>query len=185
MKILFFTLLLIPLFLGNIFISLNPEIIPFVKEIPSVMKKNNQPLFYIERSKNKNRVYYDANININGKLNAEQPIDVYWLNLEENYGKRGELSYIQEKMAYGYKSVKISDRLFEIKLKAFDQRPINLLIDNKGKTKAQIKIQGKQAYLHHLFIKANDKGLATIVQYIELFGYDIYNKAEVYEKIIP
>ncbi len=185
MKSIFFTLLFIPLFSGNVFISVNPVIFPNVKEIPTVMKKNNQSLFYIERSKNKNRVYYDANINANGKLDIEQPIDVYWLNLEENYGKRGELSYIQEKMAYGYKSVKISDRLFEIKLKAFDQRPINLLIDNKGKTKAQIKIQGKQAYLHHLFIKANDKGLATIVQYIELFGYDIYNKAEVYEKIIP
>ena len=88
-------------------------------------------------------------------------------------------------MAYGYKSVKISDKLFEIKLKAFDKRPINLLIDNKGKIKAQIKIQGKQALLHHLFIKATDKGLATTVQYIELFGTDIYTKTEIYEKIIP
>lgn len=155
------------------------------KEIPLVMKKNNQPLFYIERSKNKNRVYYDANFNTNGAINPEKPIDVYWLNLEENYGKRGELSYIQEKMAYGYKSEKITDRCYQIKLKAFDKRIISLLIDNKGKAKTQMKIDGKTANLNHLFIKATDKGIRTSVEYIELYGTDIYSKTEVYEKIIP
>ncbi len=155
------------------------------KEIPLVMKKNNQSLFYIERSKNKNRVYYDANFNANGTINSEKPIDVYWLNLDENYGKRGELSYIQEKMAYGYKSEKITDRCYQIKLKAFDKRIISLLIDNKGKAKAQMKIDGKMSNLNRLFIKATDKGIATSVEYIELFGTDIYTKTEVYEKIIP
>ena len=149
------------------------------------MKKNNQSLFYIERSKNKNRVYYDANFNTNGTINSEKPIDVYWLNLEENYGKRGELSYIQEKMAYGYKSEKITDRCYQIKLKAFDKRIISLLIDNKGKAKAQMKIDGKMSNLNRLFIKATDKGIATSVEYIELYGTDIYTKTEVYEKIIP
>lgn len=155
------------------------------KDISSVLKKNNQPLFYIERSKNKNRVYYDANFNVNGAINTEKPIDVYWLNLEENYGKRGELSYIQEKMAYGYKSEKINDRCYQIKLKAFDKRIISLLIDIKGKAIAQMKINGKIAELTHLFIKATDKGIATSVEYIEIFGTDIYTKTEVYEKILP
>lgn len=168
--------------MANIFWGLNPE---NPKEIPMVMKKNNQSLFYIERSKNKNRVYYDANFNTNGTINSEKPIDVYWLNLEENYGKRGELSYIQEKMAYGYKSEKITDRCYQIKLKAFDKRIISLLIDNKGKAKAQMKIDGKMSNLNRLFIKATDKGIATSVEYIELYGNDIYTKTEVYEKIIP
>ena len=182
MKFNIFALIFIPAMLANFFWSTNPE---NPKEIPSVMKKNNQALFYIERSKNKNRVYYDANFNENASINPEKPIDVYWLNLEENYGKRGELSYIQEKMAYGYKSEKITDRCYQIKLKAFDKRAISLLIDNKGKAKTQMKINGKLANLNHLFIKATDKGIATSVEYIEIFGTDIYSKTEVYEKVIP
>ncbi|NVN93952.1 MAG: DUF4833 domain-containing protein [Bacteroidetes bacterium] len=184
MKSVFFTLFIIPLFVGNFFIPFELGTNTNTKDIPSGMKKNNQALFYIERSKNKNRVYYDANFDINGIINAEKPIDVYWLNLEENYGKRGELSFIQEKMAYGYRSGKISERTFEIKLKAFSKRPLIVLVDITGKAKAQIKIQGKQAILHHLFIKATDKGIVTTVQYIELFGIDIYTKTELYEKII-
>jgi hypothetical protein len=185
MKISIIALLFIPLVLGSVIIPEKPDNKPVPKDIPSVMKKNNQALFYIERSKNKNRVYYDANFNANGTLNTEQPIDVYWLNLEENYGNRGELSFIQEKMAYGYKSEKVNERLFEIKLKAFDKRPMILLTDIKGKAKVQIKIQGKQALLHHIFIKATDRGITTKVEYVELYGTDIYTKIELYEKINP
>ena len=152
-------------------------------EIPTCIKKNNQTLFYIERSKNKNRIYYDANFNTTGIINSQHPIDVYWLNLEENYGKRGELSYIQEKMAYGYKKNILNDRLFEIKLKAFNKRTILLLVDINGKASAQIKILDKQAVLQRIYIKANDKGIATTVEYIEIFGRDISTKKELYEKI--
>lgn len=153
--------------------------------IPSGTRKNNQPLFYIERSKNKNRVYYDANINFDGTINSKKPIDVYWINLEENYGKRGELSFIQEKFAYGYIAEKVTENNYKIKLKAFDKRIINLFIDNKGKAKAHIIINGQNAILNRLYIKANDKGLNTSVEYIEIFGTDTNNKKEIYEKIIP
>lgn len=155
------------------------------RSIPSGTIKNNQPLFYIERSKNKNRVYYDANINLDGTINSKKPIDVYWINLEENYGKRGELSFIQEKFAYGYISEKITENNYKIKLKAFDKRIINLLIDNKGKAKAQIIINGQTAILNRMYIKANDKGLNTSVEYIEIFGTDTKNNKEIKEKIIP
>jgi len=182
MKFNIFVFILIPVFWIVSFSGIIPE---NPKEIPSVMKKNNQPLFYIERSKNKNRIYYDANFNVNGSINSEKPMDVYWLNLEEKYGKRGELSYIQEKLAYGYSSAKMNERLFEIKLKAFDKRPLFLLIDKYGQAKIHINILGKTVRLHHLYVKATDKGIATTVEYIELFGSDILTKAELYEKIIP
>jgi len=168
------------LFLSNIssVYNENPKI------IPSVKKKNNQTLFYIERSKNKNRVYYDANFNIDGKIDNEKPIDVYWLNLEENFGKRGELSYIQEKFAYGYISEKITENCFQIKLKAFDKRVISLITDNKGRAVAQMKINGQNAILNHLYIKATDRGIKTSVEYIEIYGTNINGKSQVYEKFI-
>ncbi len=179
MKTIIYPLLLIPLWFTS------PNINTDSNDLPSGMKKNNQSLFYIERSKNRNRVYYDANFNSNGSLNIEHPIDAYWLNLEKDYGKREEMNFIEEKFAYGYKSKKINDKMFEIKLKAYSERPLILFLDYKSKAKLYAVIKGKQAYLHCLYVKATDRGLATKVQYVELFGVDIQTKKEMYEKIIP
>ena len=63
---------------------------------------NEKRLFHIERSKNKNMVCYDLNMDLTGKPDEKQPLSVYWINREEHPGRRGELSYLQEKLAYGY-----------------------------------------------------------------------------------
>ncbi len=148
------------------------------------MKNGNQNLFYIERSKNKNRVYYDANLT-SDNFNDKKPIDVYWINYEEHFGERGELSIIQEKLAYGYKSEKRNSNLFNVKLKAFDKRPLLLFIDNKGVARAQIRIAGKPAYLKKIFVQSSESAFSVSVKYVELFGYDPISKVELYEKIIP
>ena len=62
-------------------------------------------LFYITRSLNKNLVCYDLNL-VNGQLDTEKPLHVYWINREEHPGKKDELNFIQRKMAYGYKLVR-------------------------------------------------------------------------------
>ena len=89
--------------------------------IPQIIhsQENTYPtperLFYIARSLNKNLVCYDANI-VNGKLKNKDPLNVYWVNREENPGKTNELSYIQRKMAYGYKLISQGDDTCEVTL---------------------------------------------------------------------
>lgn len=65
-------------------------------------------LFHIARSLNRNLVCYDAN-QANGKLDTKEPVKVYWLNREKEPGKTNGLSFIQKKMAYGYKVVSVAE----------------------------------------------------------------------------
>ena len=78
-------------------------------------------LFHIARSLNRNLVCYDAN-QTNGKLDTKEPIKVYWLNREMEPGKTNGLSFIQKKMAYGYKVVSVAEHTCTITLTAYPER---------------------------------------------------------------
>lgn len=143
---------------------------------------NNQTLFVIERNKNANTIYYDANFNEKNELNQEHPLDVYYIHYASD-GKRAELNLLERKMAYGYSFEKIKSNYFQITLKAYKDRKINVFLDKNLKVYAIIKINGKDAYLKKIFVFAKPE-LYTSVQYIELFGQDIKTKSILYEKII-
>ena len=58
-------------------------------------------LFYISRSLNRNLVCYDAHL-VDGVLDTEDPLNIYWLNREENPGKTNGLNYFQKKIPLAY-----------------------------------------------------------------------------------
>lgn len=144
-------------------------------------KKLNQRLFVIERNMNKNTVCYDANILQNGKLNAEDPIDAYWVDYATN-GQRSELNYIQRRMAYGFSYEKNTNGSIYVTLKAFEKRKILLTQDAKGNSSALLKINGLDARLTKIFVTAKPK-MYTTVEFIELYGIDIKTGKALYEKI--
>lgn len=131
-------------------------------------KPGNQTLFYIERNKNANTVFYDANFISPGVLDPDKPIDVYYI-LYAVDGKRQNLSVIERMLAYGYDAEQTGHNQFKIKLKAFPQRLIELSVDNKGKAHAIIKINGEKSLLQRIYVKAKPK-FYTTVEYVELHG---------------
>jgi len=145
------------------------------------LESSNQRLFVIERNMNKNIVCYDAKITKTGKLNIEDPIDAYWIDYATD-GKRSELNYIQRKMAYGFDYEKINNEKIYLILKAFDKRKILVYVDNRGISKALIKINGFDAVLNKIFVNAKPK-MYTSVSFIELYGTDIRTGKPIYEKI--
>ena len=85
---------------------------PFVASFAADPEEGTYPtvgrLFHIARSVNKNLVCYDVNLR-DGKLDTHDPLNVYWVNREKHPGETNGLSYIQRKMAYGYKLISASD----------------------------------------------------------------------------
>jgi len=146
-----------------------------------IAKIKNQRLFVIERNMNKNTVCYDAVLLNNGTLNLENPIDAYWMEYATD-GKRSELNYIQRRMAYGFSFEKTSMGNVYITLKAFDKRKILVTVDIKGNSHAMIKINGADANLTKIFVTAKPK-MYTTVEFVELYGTDIKNGKNLYEKI--
>jgi hypothetical protein len=68
------------------------------------LAQTTQPLFMIERTKNANKLYYEAVINKNGAISAKEPVKAYWiLWARDSTGKTTEpLSFLEKKVAYGF-----------------------------------------------------------------------------------
>jgi hypothetical protein len=138
-------------------------------------------LFKIERSKNANLVRYDAKIDNDGRIDKETPIDYYWL-LYASDGSREEIAKI-ERRAYGF-SIKYNEAgHFDMQMNAVKDRKLKILLIN-SEPKAEILINGRNAYLSKIYINSEDNFLSIpVVNYYTLTGNDIETGEEIEEKI--
>jgi hypothetical protein len=139
-------------------------------------------LFHIERSKNKNIVCYDFKIDASGKPDKKMPVDVYWINREEYPGKRGELSYIQRKLAYGYTIVGCDDKTVIVELNAVKDRKVIIEEDESQHYSGKMIINQQQAILQKVYVKTQSPDSMT-VEYVELSGVNIETGFPVTERI--
>lgn len=141
------------------------------------------PLFIIERNKNRNVLHYDALLTVDNDLPDKNPVTVYWI-LEN--GQREELTSMEKKYAYGIVSQERtgSDK-FKIILAAVKDREITVQKVN-GDYKAFVDIQGKESILDKVYIEAREKsiGFPNII-HIDLYGHDETTKTPVKERIVP
>lgn len=73
-------------------------------------EKDKNYLFKIERSRDADVVFYEANLMEDGSLNQENPIIIYWKKFTTN-GKTEPLTKVQNSLSYGLKFLepKLSD----------------------------------------------------------------------------
>lgn len=153
---------------------------PWAVEAQENVYPTPERLFHIERSKNRNLVCYDVNLK-EGKLDLKNPLEVYWINREEEPGKRKGLNFIQEKFAYGYKVNSKGQDTCEITLKAYPGRVLTLKRQN-GAYVCILQINNQPAILKKLYVKAKDNDSLT-VEYVELFGETTNGSQAVNEKV--
>lgn len=151
---------------------------------PDVMAVGNDEhrIFHISRSKNKNIVCYDARFTKDGKLNTEDPVHAYWINQTDKPGERSDLSYIQNKMAYGYHFSRNQAGEVEISLVAFPDRKLRLVISGAGLVEGRMLINGKESRLSRIHVQA-DPSNSLRVLYIDLFGNSLEGFKQVSERI--
>ena len=137
-------------------------------------------LFHIARSLNRNLVCYDTN-QTNGKLDTKEPIKVYWLNREMEPGKTNGLSFIQKKMAYGYKVVSIAEHTCTITLTAYPEKKLTICREGDHFV-CHVKIDNRQAILQSLYVKASPNNPLN-VEYVELQGITTDTGVPVTEKV--
>lgn len=142
------------------------------------------PLFHIERNKNANIVQYDAQLDSDGRLYTKEPVVAYWIRLA-NKGEIKELTWIQEKFAYGLK-VKPDEKNNSAEVEMTADIGRSLVVKRFGEDyRAVGKINGVDCFLEKIFIQANGSGMSTRVEYIELFGSSVAGQEEQYERFVP
>ena len=145
---------------------------------------STQPLFLIQRSVNKNEVHYDARLDTDGKLDANEPVEVYWLMLAED-GRREDLNWIERHEAYGFSiEPDPNAQSYRMTLKAEEKRSIKVYVD-RNKARAEIAIDGQPSFLDRIYIETTEGEFRPKVHFVDLIGSDTKSGDKRTEKIIP
>jgi hypothetical protein len=143
----------------------------------------SDPLFSIERNKNKNYVQYDVRLTKNNDLPASNPVAAYWV-LEN--GRHEELNSIESKYAYGVvRQEKLDKDKFKVILAAF--KGWEIIVERINNSfKAVVSINGRESILQKIYIKSEETraGLPRVL-YIELFGRTKGTGLPIKERIAP
>ncbi len=143
-----------------------------------------EPLFKIERSKNANIIQYDAQVGSDGRLDATEPVVAYWVRLAEQ-GQMQELSWLQKEFAFGFDAdYDPANDSVAIEMAVDIGRSI-MVVPDGDRYRARTTIDGSQAYLKKIYIKARKRNFLIKVFYIDLFGEDSNNGQERYERFVP
>ena len=146
--------------------------------------RSTSRLFVITRSKNANFVRYDVRLKSDGSLDREAPLVAYWILAAED-NRRESLSWLERRLAYGYEVSDVRDDGFQLRLAAFERRPLRVERDGAGAFRARTQIGNRPAFLRRVFVDTSERGVLPSVNYVELHGSDATRSSPVSERITP
>ena len=153
------------------------------KPLPT-LDKNENSLFYLQRTKNTNTIVYELNRTENGNLNEDDPVKVYWRHFEVGKDVTNDLSFFESVSVYGVSTQRTASG-FKIKLKAFKDRAINLVKNKAGDFVGQMQINGKMARLDRIYVESREGMIMPTVLHVDLFGTDLTTGESVTERVLP
>ena len=159
--------------------------ITFIKSCKS--RTVPQPLFVIEHSVNKNKLYYEVRITKDSVIDLHKPLHAYWIMWEKDPtgATREELTMVEKKMAYGFKVIQDpGKKAFKMNLVSFPERTIKVYLKN-GKAVAEVPVNGQPTYLEKIFINSRETLTLPKVNYMELIGKDKKTGEHRDEKVVP
>lgn len=153
--------------------------------ISSFNEKKEEQLFKIQRSKDKNQIFYDLKITKEGLLDKEDPINIYWIRSNEP-NKKDPLSWVQQRYAYGLKYIDKNENQAKFHFVSYAKRELVLKKNNEGKFKVFIEYNNKWIELNRIFIQI-DGGTFWFpkISRIELHSKDPITKKEIIEIVHP
>lgn len=160
----------------HLILSLFTVLAPSPKHYP-VPDKSPAHLFYIQRSLNLNTVVYEANFDQNGNLDSHQPVTEFWLMYEAD-GRKEDLTYLERKFAYGIRHEAIPDdpRQFNIQLASYHTLKLRLKQTAPYKAELLIITDSGTGKLDHIYVQANNAGLYSKVDQLEVYSYKTEKK---------
>jgi len=141
-------------------------------------------LFYLQRDPNTNTIIYQLNVNSAGKVDEDEPINVFWLRYDEQ-GQRKDLNYIQRKFAYGLSAEKVGPEKYVLKFAAYNKVPFYLMRSNLDRAfHVFTVINNRQIALTRVYLRI-EGGTFWVpnVRYIEFKGWDATTHAAVVTRI--
>ncbi len=93
-----------------------------------------QFLFKIERTRDADEVYYDVNLCVDGSLQTENPVNVYWVR-HTGDGRHDPLTWMQKRYAYGLNILERSKDKVVFQFVSYDKMTFVVQRDHQGNFK--------------------------------------------------
>jgi hypothetical protein len=138
-------------------------------------------LFYIQRNHNLNTIIYKINRDQNQLINESQPLCIQWIRYDDN-GEIKELSFMQNKLAYGCQFTKINNHSYKFHFVSYPSMIFYLGPKDNGYA-VFYKNMDKLIQLSNVYVHADEFGLFPDVKFIELYGTQVENGQSVIQKI--
>lgn len=170
--------------------KISPNTLKFIGEdsvfVGYPIPTDDHMLFYIQKSFNQNTIVYALNIDKDGKINANNPINVFWRRYQED-GRIRELTQLEKTFGFGVKAkpVKTKPNTYIFSIVALKEKQFIVTQTEQGKPYVITSINNKNALIERVYIKAEHTKLLPKVFYLEVFGTDIKTRKPTYQKIIP
>lgn len=183
-KYLLFSVFILPLLFGFITVQIIGEDRLSVFDGYPVPKDENM-IFYIQKSYNENTVVYVANIGEDGKLDPKKPVKAFWRRYQEQ-GQKRELKYFERTFGYGVhsKALKGVDNTYIFTLVSLKDMDFVITQNKNGKPFVATKINGKRAHLERVYVTAEHVKVVPTVFTVEIFGKELKTNNFVYQKFI-
>jgi hypothetical protein len=112
----------------------------------------------------------DLNWN-NGKLDADNPVHVYWIRYQKG-GQKAELSWIQRVFAFGMQSRKISEGEYELNFVSYKKMKFTLELGADKLWRVYAKTNnGSRIILRRLYLHVHGGSFwKPNIEYVELKG---------------
>jgi phosphatidylglycerophosphate synthase len=142
-------------------------------------------LFYMQRTPNINTIVYDLNLEKDGTLDEDEPVNIYWIRYTENNEKKG-LNYIQRKFAYGLKVKQLAKDKYELRSVAYDKKKMYLMKSAQGDYHIYTQIGSVMAELNRIYLQIEGGTFwFPNVVYVEMKGIDPATGKEIKEQFKP
>lgn len=162
---------------GFAYLDDNPSPLTF----PTPKPVKNQ-LFYLQRDPNINTIICQLNVDANGQVNKEEPVNVYWIRYDDK-GEKKELNYIQRKFAYGIKSKDLGNGQFELNFVSYKKFPMLLKKTSTDKYSVFVKVNNKNIQVNRIFLRIDGGTFwSPNVEYIQVEGIDTATWKPVVER---
>ena len=114
----------------------------------------------------------------------KNPVVAYWIRHAE-HGQKEELSWIQRKFAYGFKS-KFDRKSDTATLEMAADIGLSIKVQRyEGTYRAMADIDRRPSRIEKIYIHASGKGMSTSVDFIEWHGVDLEMGNKTYERFVP
>ncbi|MGB0888387.1 MAG: DUF4833 domain-containing protein [Vicingaceae bacterium] len=142
-------------------------------------------MFYIQKNTNPNTIVYALKLGADGKINPEEPMEVFWRRYQED-GAKKKLAWLEKTFAFDFKvkPVKGKENLYTFSLVAMKGKQLFVTQTKNGKPNVFMKINGVTSRLERIYVMVDDSKRIQSVNSMELFGRDYKTGKLVYEKIV-